>query len=127
MQYEFHDPTIAKMVKVAYGLGATAALTYLPASVAAIQLGNITTTGLYLSIHSGSPGTTGLNEIVGSTIIGYSTGGYTGQRMAITWAGASGGVVVSSNTQTFPLLATQAGGIGYFGIWTDTGATAHAG
>ncbi len=127
VRYEFHDDFLKRLAEIADALDARMALTYLAAATAASMLGQITTTGLYMSIHTGSPGTTGANEIVGSGMSGYSSGGYTGTRMAVTWGSVSSGVVVSSDTQTFPLLATQSGGIPYFGIWTDTGATSHAG
>jgi len=125
--YHFRDPELEELAEIARLLGASMALTYLSATYASNMLGQITTTGLYMGIHTASPGTTGANEIVGSGMIGYSSGGYTGTRMAVTWGSVSSGVVSSNDTQTFPLLATQASGIPYFSLWTDTGATSHAG
>jgi len=109
--YKFHDPELAKLAEIAADLDAEMALTYLTAAVASSMLGAITTTGLFMSIHTASPGNTGANEIVGGT-------GYTGTRMAVTWGSVSSGVVSSNDTQTFPLLVTQAGGVPYFGLWT---------
>lgn len=125
--YRPHDPSLEDLLALSDELGAMAALTYLAATYAANMLGQITTSGLYMGLHTASPSTSGANEIVGSGMIGYSSGGYTGTRMAITWGSVTTGVVVSNDTQTFPLLAVQAGGIPYFSIWTDTGATSHAG
>ena len=96
------------------------ALTYLTATVANAQLANITTTGLFMSIHSASPSNTGANELVAGTAYTAVSGG----RPPVTWAAASSGVVVSSDTQTFAMLVTQAGGIGFWGLWTaNTGGT----
>ena len=128
-EYTFHDPILAEWAKVARDLDAQMALTYLAATYASNMLGQITTTGLYMSLHSASPATTGANEILGNNEVGYSSGGYAGGglRMSISWGSVTSGVVASTNTQTFPLLATFASGIPYFGIWTDTGGAGHAG
>lgn len=123
----FHDPAIAEGAKVAALLDAVMTNTYLPAAVMTALVACITATGLYMGIHTASPSTTGANEIVGSSMIGYSSGGYTGTRQTMTWAAYSSPGQITSDSQTFPLLATQAGGIPYFSIWTDTGATSHAG
>jgi hypothetical protein len=109
--HKFRDPRIEDLAGLAAELEATMALTLLTAASANNMLANITTTGLFMSIHTASPALTGTNEIVGGT-------GYTGNRPAVTWAAAASGVVVSSNTQTFALLAIQAGGIPFFGLWT---------
>lgn len=109
--HHFHNSDIEEMARVADLLKAVMALTFLPGTVANNMLANITTTGLFMSIHTGSPGTTGANEIVGGT-------GYTGNRPALAWAASSLGVVVSNDTQTYALLVTQSGGIPNFGIWT---------
>ena len=123
----FHDPEIGEMAKVAALLRARMANTYFTAAVMTALAACFTTTGAYVGIHTASPSTTGANEIVGASMIGYSSGGYTGTRQAITWAAYSSPGQISSDSQTFPLLATQAGGIPYFSLWTDTGATSHAG
>lgn len=105
------------------------ALTYLSTTYADDAVNGIlaASTTFYLSLHSASPGTTGANEILGTTEVGYASGGYTGARMALTLGAALSGVQTATNTQTFPLLATFGSGISYFGIWTDTGASGHAG
>ncbi|HZV26392.1 MAG TPA: hypothetical protein VFG00_08875 [Acidothermaceae bacterium] len=108
---KFYDASIAEIAAVAEELQAMMTLTYLSATSANAMLGNITTTGLYMGINSASPGTTGANELVGGTA-------YTGTRPAVTWAAASSGVVVSSDTQTFAMLVTESGGIPYFSLWT---------
>ncbi len=123
----FHDPEVGEMAKIAALLRARMVNTYLPAAVMSALLACLTTTGLYMGIHTASPSTTGANEIVGSGMIGYSSGGYTGTRQAIAWAAYSSPGQVSSDSQTFALLAAQTGGIPYFSLLTDTGATSHAG
>lgn len=69
-----------------------------------------TATTYYLSLHTGSPGTTGANE---------GTDG----RKAITFAASSSGSQASNDTQTW---ASAVGGqtYSYFGIWSaSTGGT----
>ena len=118
--YSFHDPKIEEMAKVAFDLNALMSLTNLQNAVANNMLGNITTTGLFMSIHSASPGQTGASELVAGTAYTLVSGG----RPPIGWAAASVGVVVSNTTQTFAMLVTQAGGIPYFGLWTaNSGGT----
>lgn len=130
-EHTFHDPVLAEWAKVARDLDAQmSTLVYLATAYAGNMLGQLTTTGLYMSLHTASPATTGANEILGSSMNGYSSGGYTGLRQTISWASydSSNNWTISSNTQTFPLLAQTSGtGIPYFGIWTDTGASGHAG
>lgn len=90
------------------------ALTYLATAVAAAMLGNVTTTGLFLSVHSSSPGNTGANELVAGTAYTAVSGG----RPPIAWAAAALGIVISNNTQLYALLAIQAGGLPFVGFWT---------
>ena len=120
--HRFHDERLAEMARASDAVKATMALTYLPASSASSMLAQVTTTGLFISIHTASPGTTGASEITPAT-------GYTGNRPGVTWAAfnTSTGAVVSSNTQTYALLSIQAGGIPYFGIWTGTTAGTYLG
>jgi len=87
------------------------ALTNLPAAIAATMIQAITTTGLFISIHSAAPGPTGANELVGGTA-------YTGTRPAVTWGAITAGVILSTNSQTYPMLVLQATGVPDFGIWT---------
>ena len=122
--HAFFDATLAEWAEIAEKLGAEMALTYLAATYASNMLGQITTTGLFMGINNGSPSNTGANEIIGSLMSGYSSGGYTGKRMAVTWGSVTNGVVSSTDTQTFPLLAIQAGGIGYWSLWTADGSGA---
>ena len=109
--HRYHDLLIGKMALVAEDSDAKMVLTYVTVAVATSMLSAITATGLFLSVHTASPGNTGANEIVPGT-------GYTGNRPAIAWAAFSVDHQTSSNTQTFPLLATQAGGIPFYGLWT---------
>ena len=112
--YTFHDPLIEDLAKIADDYGTMMALTYLAAASASSMLGQITTTGLFMSIHTASPSTTGANEIVAGT--GYTA--VSSGRPPITWGSVTTGVVSSNNTQTFAMLVTEASGIPYFGIWT---------
>ena len=121
----FHDPEVGEMARVAALVKAMMTNTYLPAAVMTALAACITATGAYISLHSASPGTTGANEILGSSQSGYSSGGYTGYRKAITWASYSSPGQISSDSQTFALLATFASGIPYFGIWTADDSTTY--
>ncbi len=65
-------------------------------------------TTYYLSLHSADPGTTGASEITG--------GSYA--RQVIQVGAASGGVVTSTDAQTFSGMPAEASGVPYVGIWT---------
>lgn len=117
-RYRFHDKELEHAARIAEELGATMALTYLAGTYANNMLGQLTTTGLFMSIHTASPSTTGANEIVAGT--GYTA--VSGGRPPITWGPPSSGVGVSNDTQTFAMLVVEAGGIPYFGIWTANSA-----
>jgi hypothetical protein len=112
--YRFHDPFLAELARIATEQGSRMALTYLASTYAANMLGQITTTGLFMSIHTASPSNTGANEIVAGT--GYTA--VSGGRPPMTWGSVSSGVVTTNDTQTFAMLVTEGGGIPYFGIWT---------
>ena len=77
----------------------------------------VPTTTYYLSLHSATPGQTGTSEISG--------GSYA--RQGITFGSASGGSEASTNSQTFPNLPAESGGIGYFGIWSAVTAGTYIG
>ncbi len=113
-RHKAFDPSLQELMDIAENLGAQMALTYLAAAYANDMLGQITTTGLYMSIHSASPSTTGANELVAGTAYTAVSGG----RPAIAWGTAASGVVTSNDTQTYAMLATESGGITYFGLWT---------
>lgn len=68
------------------------------------------TTTAYVSLHSGDPGNTGANEVVG--------GGYSRQG-PITFANAGANPTVASNTAilTFPAATAVWGSIGFFSLW----------
>ncbi len=66
-----------------------------------------TTTTYYLSLHTADPGTTGANEVTG--------GSYA--RQAITFGAASGGVMASTDAQTFTSMPAEAGNL-WIGLWT---------
>ena len=117
--HDFHDPEIEEMAQIAIVLGSRMALTYLPTSVATAMLATITTGGLFLSIHSASPGNTGANELVAGTAYTAVSGG----RPPIAWAAFATDHQTSNTTQTFAMLTTNAGGIPYFGLWgANTGS-----
>jgi hypothetical protein len=83
-------------------LSTTDADTMLNASVVAA-------TTYYLALFTTDPGTTGASgEVTG--------GSYA--RQAITFGTASAGSVASTNSQLFSSLPVEAGGIGYFAIFT---------
>jgi hypothetical protein len=110
--HRYYDLELAEAAVVAAEAGANMmALTYLTTAVATAMINTMTATGLFMGINSGNPANTGANEIAPGT-------GYTGNRQAVTWAAFATDHQTSSNTQTFPLLAVQAGGIPYFSIWT---------
>ena len=75
----------------------------------------------FLALHTGDPGTTGTNEATG--------GSPAYARKGITWAAASGGQRISSNSQTFDVPAGTYLAIGYwdavttgnFGGWAPLG------
>lgn len=115
--HTYHDPKIKAMAKVAYDLNAFMSLTYLAATYANLAIDGIVaaSTTFYLSIHNSTgPSNTGANELIAGTA--YTAVG--GGRPPITFGAASSGVQVSNDTQTFAMLVTESGGIGYFGIWT---------
>jgi hypothetical protein len=124
--HAFVDGELAAMAEIAFDLGAKMALTYLSNTVAENMLSQITTTGLFMSIHSASPGQTGASELVAGTAYTAVSGG----RPPLSWGSLTGtpGTVVSNDTQTYAMLVTESGGIPYFGIWTaNTSGTYLAG
>ena len=114
VRHKFHDPELERLAEIAFDLAALMSLTYLPATVANNMLAQITTSGLFMSIHSASPSNTGANELAAGTAYTAVAGG----RPPISWGSVTNGVVPSNDTQTYALLSTQAGGIPYFGLWT---------
>jgi hypothetical protein len=111
------DPKIKGMAELAAFLDAEMALTYMTAAVANAMCACITTTGLFMSIHSATPGITGASELVPTTNYTPVSGG----RPPIAWTSASSGAFTNSasgSPQTFAMVTTTAGGIPYFGIWT---------
>ena len=110
--HRYHDLKLREAALVAADSGANMmALTYLTIATATAIISATTTTGLFLGLNTSTPGNTGTAEIVPGT-------GYTGNRMGVTYAAFATDHQTSSNTQTFPLLATQAGGIPFFSLWT---------
>jgi ELWxxDGT repeat protein len=128
LAHRYHDLGIKKMAETAKAIDAMMALTNLTGTVSANMLNQITTTGLFLSIHTGNGATvgqSGATEILGSTMIGYSAGGYTGARKSVAWnAAGTDGIVETNTQQTFALLAAQASGILGWGLWTTDGTSA---
>lgn len=61
--------------------------------------------GDYISLHTGSPGTTGANEVSGGSYV----------RVATTWSGSGSGSKAGSQV----LINVPSGTtVGYFGIWS---------
>lgn len=75
-------------------------------------LGGITAT--FISLHTGSPGTTGANEVSGGTYI----------RVATTWSPASGSSMTGAAVTINVPAATT---IEYFGIWTASSGGTYIG
>lgn len=72
-------------------------------------------TATFISLHNGSPGTTGANEISGGSYI----------RVATTWGSPSAGAMVGSQVAINVPAATT---VDHFGIWTaSTSGTYKAG
>lgn len=117
--YMFKDPGIEELARLADELGAQMALTYLNATYATNMVNVVAANGLFMSIHSASPGTSGANELAAGTAYTAVSGG----RPPITWSETSG-VATSTDTQTYAMLVTQSGGIPYFGLWSaNTGGS----
>ncbi len=69
------------------------------------------TTSAFVSLHTGDPGDTGANEVVG--------GAYARQGpIVFTNAGNNPTVASNSALLTFPQATAAWGAIGYFGLWT---------
>lgn len=78
----------------------------------------VPTTTYYMGLNTGSPGTTGANEVSG--------GSYA--RQAITFGSPSAGSQASTDSQSFAGMPAEAGGVPYFSIWTaSSGGTYLAG
>jgi hypothetical protein len=114
MRRTLYDPELDRMASIAYDLRAEMALTFLPATIAANMLDQVITTGLFMSVHSATPGNTGASELAAGTAYTAVSGG----RPPIDWGSIASGVVDSNDVQIFALLVTQAGGIPYWGLWT---------
>lgn len=82
----------------------------LPAATenAMVEAGLVPGTTYYMSLHSATPGTTGASEVSG--------GSYA--RQAIIFGSASGGILASTDAQSFTSLPALSGGVPYLGIWT---------
>lgn len=83
----------------------------LPAATenAMVEAGIVPSTTYYMSLHSATPGTTGASEVSG--------GSYA--RQVIEFGSASGGVLASTDAQTYTSLPALSGGVPYFGLWTS--------
>ena len=67
----------------------------------------LATTGwAYVSLHTASPSTTGVNEVAGGTYA----------RVAVTWNSPSGGAVTNSNSLTINVPASTT--VTHVGIWS---------
>ncbi len=81
-----------------------------------VALTAVTSSTLYISLHSTDPGTTGASEIAG--------GSYA--RIAVTWASAAAGSIANSNTLTINVPTSTT--VAYFGLWSaQTAGTYYVG
>lgn len=78
-----------------------------PSGSSNLAVAAVTNVGVYLSLHTADPGTTGANEVTG--------GSYA--RQSITWNAASAGSQTSSNGQTFSSMPSVAGNL-WIGLWS---------
>lgn len=83
-------------------------LTYLPNAQASAAMETLIPhgTGVFLSLHNGSPGQTGANEVTG--------GSYA--RLGLTMGAASNGVQTSTNAQNFTSMPATT--VDHFGEWS---------
>jgi hypothetical protein len=109
----FYDPELREWSDIAAALEADMALTYASVAVATAMIACVTTTGLYMSIHSATPGNTGASEIAANSAAGYTQS----VRPTIAWAAYASAAQVSNDTQTYTMGATWTPGpIPYFGL-----------
>lgn len=78
-----------------------------PSGSSNLAVAAVTAVGVYLSLHTADPGTTGANEVTGGSYV----------RQSITWNAASGGTQTSSNGQTFAGMPAVAGNL-WIGLWS---------
>ena len=71
---------------------------------------NALLTSRFLSLHTGDPGNTGANEVVG--------GAYARQAVAFTNTGNNPTVAANSAVVQYPAATATWGVIGFFGVWT---------
>lgn len=67
----------------------------------------LSTLATYISLHTASPSTNGLNEVTGSPYV----------RQAITWTSPVNGVIANAATITFSVAAGIT--VAAFGLWTN--------
>jgi hypothetical protein len=120
--HRYHDLRLKEMAVIAAETNQFMALTYLTVAVATAMLANITTAGLFMSIHTATPGNTGASEIAANVATGYTQAA----RPAISWSAfstdhqTSGG---ANATQTYTMGASWTpAAIPYFGIWGASSA-----
>src|SRR4051812_24596405 len=77
-----------------------------------VMLNALAAVGVYVSLHTGDPGTTGASEVSGGTPA-YA-------RKAVTWNAASGGSIDDSNTQVFDVPGSTT--VSHFGLWSAASA-----
>lgn len=82
-----------------------------------VALDAVGAVGLFVSLHTADPGTTGTSEVTG--------GSPAYARQACTWDTASGGSMALAAEETFDV---PAGTVAYFGVWSlSTGGTFYGG
>lgn len=78
-----------------------------------LMLDYLTSLGLYASAHSADPGSTGANEIAGTT------------RQALTYAAAAGGSASQTNSPDIPGVPSGTS-VAYLGVWKHASSTSTA-
>ena len=81
-----------------------------------VALNGIGAVGLYVSLHTADPGTTGASEVTG--------GSPAYARKAVTWAAASGGSMSLTAGVTFDVPAAT---VTHFGVWSAVSAGTYYG
>ncbi len=77
-------------------------------AIANAMMTQLAAAGVFVSLHTDDPATTGANELVGD---GYA-------RKAVTWSAASGQQVANSNVITFGPASAEWEEAAYMGLWS---------
>lgn len=112
--YDFHDPALVEIARLAEEHSSMMALTYLATASATSMIAVLTAAG-YMGINSASPGITGANEIAANSASTYTQS----TRPSIGWAAFSTDHQTSNTTQTYTMGASWTpAAIPYFSLWS---------